>query len=40
MGQIWTYGLEPNRAVLERMLRYAKADGLIARDMAVEELFA
>jgi len=41
MGErMWAYGLEPNRRELEDMLRYALADGLIARPMQPQDLFA
>lgn len=36
----WTYGIENNRNVLETMLRYAREDGLIDREIAVDALFA
>ena len=39
-GDIWTYGLEANRAVLERMIRYARADGLIDADLSPDDLFS
>jgi 4,5-dihydroxyphthalate decarboxylase len=39
-GPIWTYGVEANRAVLERMLAYARADGLIQRALSPDDLFA
>lgn len=41
MGEdFWPYGLEPNRAALEAYLRYARRQGLLARPLTVEELFA
>jgi 4,5-dihydroxyphthalate decarboxylase len=35
----WPYGVEPNRAVLDRFLGYAYAQGLTPRRLAVDELF-
>jgi 4,5-dihydroxyphthalate decarboxylase len=35
----WPYGLERNRAELERFLQLAQHDGLTGRKLAVEELF-
>ena len=36
----WPYGLEANRRPLETFLRYAAAQGLAAKELAVEDLFA
>ncbi|MGB9920037.1 MAG: ABC transporter substrate-binding protein [Moorellales bacterium] len=36
----WPYGLEPNRRALETFLRYHHEQGLSARRMTAEELFA
>jgi len=36
----WSYGLEPNRAVLDTFLRYHHEQGLSARRLQPEELFA
>ncbi len=36
----WTYGLEPNRRVLEAFLAYSHAQGLSPRRFEPEELFA
>jgi len=36
----WTYGIEPNRHVLETFLRYSHEQGLAARRYEPEELFA
>ncbi len=36
----WSYGLEPNRHVLETFVRYAHEQGLAERRLDVEELFA
>jgi 4,5-dihydroxyphthalate decarboxylase len=36
----WPYGLEPNREALETFLRYSHEQGLLARPLDVEELFA
>lgn len=38
-GDPWPYGFARNRDELAAMCRYAKADGLAARDVAPEELF-
>ena len=38
-GDPWPYGFARNRDEIAAMLRFAKADGLAARDMAPEELF-
>ena len=40
MGEdFWPYGLDANRTVLETFLRHHYAQGLSARQFAVEELF-
>jgi 4,5-dihydroxyphthalate decarboxylase len=36
----WVYGIEDNRIVLETMVRYAIEQGLAARAVALDELFA
>jgi 4,5-dihydroxyphthalate decarboxylase len=36
----WPYGIEPNRATLQAFTRYAFEQGVAARHMAPEELFA
>lgn len=36
----WPYGLEPNRAALETLIRYSCEQGLAAHTMPVESLFA
>jgi 4,5-dihydroxyphthalate decarboxylase len=36
----WPYGIEPNRPTLEAFLQYAHEQGVAARRMKVEELFA
>ena len=36
----WPYGLHPNRALLEVFLRYAREQGLTARSLEPDELFA
>lgn len=36
----WPYGLEPNRKTLDTFLRYCWEQGVISREVAVEELFA
>jgi 4,5-dihydroxyphthalate decarboxylase len=41
MGEdFWPYGIDPNRNVLETMIRYAHEQGLISRILSVEDLFA
>lgn len=35
----WAYGLEQNRAGLEALLRYARADGLVGPSCTIEALF-
>jgi 4,5-dihydroxyphthalate decarboxylase len=35
----WPYGLEPNRHVLETLVRYEREQGLINNDLSVDELF-
>ena len=40
MGEdFWSYGLEPNRAVLNRFLQRHHQEGLSSRLLAPEELF-
>jgi 4,5-dihydroxyphthalate decarboxylase len=36
----WRYGIGPNRRDLDAMVRWAREQGLVSRDMAVEEMFA
>lgn len=36
----WPYGIEPNRHVLEHLIRYMGEQGLLARSVKVEEVFA
>jgi len=36
----WPYGIEPNRPTLEAFAQYAFEQGVTARRMAIEELFA
>ena len=38
-GDPWPYGLAPNRATLETLVRYMHAQGFIERPIPVEELF-
>ena len=35
----WPYGVEPNRVALEALIRYSGEQGLLARDITVDELF-
>ncbi|MBM3502491.1 MAG: ABC transporter substrate-binding protein [Alphaproteobacteria bacterium] len=36
----WVYGIEPNRSVLETMVRYSVEQGLATRAVGLDELFA
>lgn len=38
-GDVWPYGFARNRAEIAAMIRFARADGLAAREIAPEELF-
>lgn len=38
-ADFWPYGVEPNRATLEAMVRYAHRHGTADRELSVEELF-
>jgi 4,5-dihydroxyphthalate decarboxylase len=40
IGDPLPYGIEPNRQVLEELVRHAVAQGIIARPVAVDDLFA
>jgi 4,5-dihydroxyphthalate decarboxylase len=41
MGEdFWSYGLEPNRKVLETLMSYALEQGLMERPMVLDDLFA
>lgn len=41
LGQdFWPYGVEPNRHDLETLIRYSDEQGLLARPLSVDELFA
>ena len=35
----WPYGVEPNRPALETLIRYSREQGLVAGDIAVDDLF-
>jgi 4,5-dihydroxyphthalate decarboxylase len=39
-SDFWPYGIAANRHVLETQLRWSREDGLQARDVSLEELFA
>jgi 4,5-dihydroxyphthalate decarboxylase len=39
-GDCWPYGVEPNRPTLEALTTYLYEQGLTARTVPVEELFA
>jgi 4,5-dihydroxyphthalate decarboxylase len=39
-GDFWPYGIEPNRAAIESLTRYAHAQGLTQRQLTIAELFA
>jgi len=36
----WPYGIEPNRHVLEALLRYLQEQGLLKKPLKVEDIFA
>jgi len=36
----WSYGVDPNRHVLEKFVEYARDQGLAGDDQTVESLFA
>jgi 4,5-dihydroxyphthalate decarboxylase len=36
----WLYGIEPNRHVLEALLRYLQEQGLLKKPLKVEDIFA
>lgn len=38
-GDPWVYGLEPNRATLEALVRYLVQDGFLAEPLACDDLF-
>lgn len=38
-GDVWPYGFAKNREEIAAMIRFARADGLAAREMTPEELF-
>jgi len=38
-GDVWPYGFARNRGEIAAMIRFARADGLAARDVTPEELF-
>lgn len=38
-GELWPYGFARNRDEIASMIRFARADGLAARDLTPEELF-
>ena len=38
-GDYWSYGVEPNRATIEAMVRYSYTQGLARRLLSPEELF-
>jgi 4,5-dihydroxyphthalate decarboxylase len=39
-NDMWAYGLEPNRHVLETLKRYMAEQGLLGRDLSLDEAFA
>jgi len=39
-GDIWPYGFAANRTVIEAMIRWSQNDGLLARNLTADELFA
>jgi 4,5-dihydroxyphthalate decarboxylase len=38
-GDLWPYGIGANRVTLETFLRYARAQGVVARDVGLDDLF-
>jgi len=38
-GDPWPYGVEPNRPTLEALVRYMADQGLIAKEVPVDDLF-
>jgi 4,5-dihydroxyphthalate decarboxylase len=41
MGQdYWPYGVEPNRATIETLMRYSREQGLAEKSLPIEDLFA
>ncbi len=39
-GDFWPYGIEPNRKTIQTLIDYLKQQGLLERDVKLEELFA
>lgn len=39
-GDIWPFGVEANRKTIQQLIDYLRQDGLLERDVKVEELFA
>lgn len=39
-SETWTYGIEPNRKVIDTMCRYSQEQGMIEAPMRTEEIFA
>ena len=39
-GDMWPFGIEPNRKTIETLIQYLRQDGLLERDVSVDELFA
>jgi 4,5-dihydroxyphthalate decarboxylase len=39
-GDPWPYGIDANRAAIEALIRFMADQGMIAREMAAEDLFA
>ena len=39
-GDVWPYGFAANRTVIEAMIRWSQNDGLLARALTADELFA
>ena len=38
-GDPWPYGVSANRAAIEALIRFMAEQGMIAREMAAEDLF-
>jgi 4,5-dihydroxyphthalate decarboxylase len=39
-GDVWPFGVENNRKTIQQLIDYLRQDGLLERDVTVDELFA
>jgi 4,5-dihydroxyphthalate decarboxylase len=39
-GDFWPYGIEPNRKTIQALINYLKQQGLLEREVKIEDLFA